>query len=272
MPRATRHLQPCRSTPPTRAGFRLDLHAGLEGEHQAGPRRRRLSPRVARSTRSRTLRAAAFLLYSGLLRRRLCATRTGQVVADLLPRAETRIRRARAPRGSVRCGRLGRSRRFATACCALGGAVDRPAGASDAQALATLRAPALQREPTRPRAHPSAETVRPRSLALLRLVGAFHGSRARGGWRTSIRSEVPNPGAGGRHDTARLFPALCVKPCPRRPGRQKAADIFARLGLPCPEPSRIRRRTLPQGDAWSCPRISSPLPLGARSAPSCDRW
>src|SRR3954468_22536053 len=56
-----------------------------------------------------------------------------------------------------------------------------PRRASDGEALAALGAPALERQATGLRLHALAKPVRPRALALLRLVGPLHGDADRSG-------------------------------------------------------------------------------------------
>ena len=83
-------------------------------------------------------------------------------------------RRAR----TLRCATADRARhaRGLIACPPGSGlASTRPLGR---QALASLVAPALQRQPSGARGHASTETVRASSLALLWLVGALHGGSA----------------------------------------------------------------------------------------------
>jgi hypothetical protein len=90
--------------------------------------------------------------------------------------AGTGAGRTLARRGSARCGRLDQSPRCATAFPALFALGRRASAASHRESLATLRAAALQRQTASAGTHPSAETMRPRALALFGLIGAFHGS------------------------------------------------------------------------------------------------
>src|SRR5204863_3670123 len=107
----------------------------------------------------------------------------------LLRRAERRATRVPDRRGSDHGGEPGRSHRCAIADRAEIVAPIRPTGPSDGEPLATLRATTLERESAAARAHPRPESVGPGSLALLRLVGAFHDSRGRG-WRSSIAAAL----------------------------------------------------------------------------------
>ena len=173
---------------PTRGGFRSSPHARLGPSHQALRRRLRRSQWAAARIRERTPRAAVASRDCARPRPQPFERRRGRVASVRPRRGGTREARAHGLHESGRYGRRDRSRRCATACLALGAAVQRPSRTSHSEALAALVAATLQREPAGPCAHSRAETVCSRSLALLRLIGAFHDSRARGGSRASIRS------------------------------------------------------------------------------------
>jgi hypothetical protein len=125
----------------------------------------------------------------------------------------------------------GRSRRCGRAFRGRDAARSRPTGALDGQALAALGAAALQSQAPGSRLHARPKTMRPRSLALLRLVGAFHRSRD----HRQVASQYTQtcsqfwPNFGSRRPPL-LFPALCAKPPRRRDSHSQAAGIFARLG------------------------------------------
>src|SRR6185437_1775052 len=127
-------------------------------------------------------------------------------------RAGTRRARARGPRASGPGERPGRNRRCATASPAR--PADEPPGRppSHRQALATLGAAALERESAGAGLHAGSNAVGAGALALLRLVGAFHGSRAQNGFEASIRRGVS--GRSGSHilKPPRFFPRFASEP------------------------------------------------------------
>ena len=201
-------------------------------------------------------------------------------------RAGTRTGRARGRRASGRC-RKTRSksalrdslpRREATGSAA----DDRPVVRAH-QTVRRLRPLSRRRfSVSRPARvlHPRTETVRARALALLRLIGAFHGSRRPEAGREPVYARAASR---DRRDTRRrdvasalprgLFLALCANAPGDAPTAQMAAGIFARPGALAPgltnrSPERSEKEPL---GAACATRARPCLARDPRRAPPCRR-
>jgi hypothetical protein len=132
--------------------------------------------------------------------------------------------------------------------------------------------------------------VSSRALALLRLIGAFHGSREPRSVRPVYARPQARPGVGRRSRSGALQPALVlsyVAVTPQARAVTRTRGVFSAL---CVTPNRggrsttwplvyspgsdlavrpltnVRRQRSQEGVAWSCPRIWRPPPPGATSA------
>ena len=248
--------------------------------HRVGPGRADRPPstsKASRSSRFTRLRWTAPPTF----RDTDSPSRGGRLVS--LAAREHVAARARGRRASARGGTRGRNRRCATASSARP-ADERPARPpSHRQALATLGAPALEREAPGAGSHAGTKAVRTGALALLRLIGAFHGSRPRRAGlqpvyaaADSATSRSPderrlggpeNPISRGNNAPA-LFPALCVK-AHRSADPGRAPLVYSpALGASWSPSLAHRLAFVPQGVACRCPRTSSPPLPGASSARS----
>ena len=173
---------------------------------------------------------------------------------------ETRRAPARGRRVSDHAGRPGRSRRCATAAIVPAAAERRASRASHREPLAALRATALQRQATGARAHPVAEAVSTCALALFRLIGAFHGSRARYGTGSEYTQRLDHTGGQFRGRRSAVSGAPRARVPTTRPSGG-ADGLRARRRF-----SRALRQRLPAGpDSGIGPLIYSPP--GRRRAP-----
>src|SRR6478672_7153634 len=163
---------------PAHGGSRPDPHAQLKRLLRAWRPRPRRSRRATARLRRRTPLAGAVSRDCAVWRHRPSETPidpAGERRRRLPRRAGTHRARARARRGTAHCETPGRNRRCETASRAR--PADEPPGRSPShrQALATLGATALEREAAGASSHAGTKAVRTGALALLRLIGAFHG-------------------------------------------------------------------------------------------------
>src|SRR5579884_3599728 len=154
-----------------------------------------------------------------------------------------RRERTRGLPGSAHAGSRGRNRRCATAFPVPVGGRSRGEEASHRESLAALGPSVLERQTASTSSHPLAETVGSRALALLRLVGAFHGSLALTGEGQYTQRQRPFPVflalcANAVNPAARPQNPLLYSPPPAgraRPRGQRASEKpprRSRLALP----------------------------------------